>query len=310
VRALAVNLAVLLGLLALSGCGLGARPAPSAVQLVVSRDFGARILSQSGARNVTGAETVMSLLAQSHSVATRRGASFVQSIDGLSGGQEGGRRVDWLYYVNGVQAAMSAAATSVHPGDHIWWDRHDWSQAREVPAVVGSFPEPFLNGLEGKRLPIRIECESSSGYACSAVAERMRSLGIPAAIAAPGSGAGPHTLRVLVGTWQRLGADEAAREIAQGPHASGVYARFSSEGRALALLGSDGRTRRTLGAGAGLIAATRHGEDAPAWIITGTDVGGVNLAARSFTSAILHNRFAVALSSSGPLALPIAPTSR
>ena len=51
-------------------------------------------------------------------------------------------------------AIQGAASTKVHPGDHIWWDRHDWSQTDHVPAVVGSFPEPFLNGLGGKRLPI------------------------------------------------------------------------------------------------------------------------------------------------------------
>ena len=82
----------------------------------------------------------------------------MQSINGLSGGEEGGQPVDWFYYVNGVQATKGAAATDVHPGDQIWWDRHDWSQAEDIPAVVGSFPEPFLNGFGGKRYPVRVEC--------------------------------------------------------------------------------------------------------------------------------------------------------
>ena len=279
-RGLTPNLLALLGALTLAGCGLGAGPAPSAVQLLVSRDFGARVLHQTGAPKVVGQETVMSLLMRNYSVSTRYAGGFVQSIDGLAGGQEAGQPVDWFYYVNGVQAGKGAAATNVHPGDHIWWDRHDWSQTDEVPAVVGSFPEPFLNGLEGKRLPVRIECEAVAGYACRTVSERLSELGIPAAIAAPGSGPGPQTLRILIGTWASVRGDPAAQPIAQGPRASGVYARFSADGQTLTLLDQDGRPARSLSAGSGLIAATRHGEEAPAWLVTGTDESGVDLAAR------------------------------
>ena len=119
----------------------------------------------------------MSLLMGNAPVTTRYGGGFVQSIDGLSGGQEAGRPVDWFYYVNGVEASKGAAATNVHPGDHIWWDRHDWSQTDNVPAVVGSFPEPFLNGIGGKRLPVRVECAVVQGEACRTVAARLRSAG-------------------------------------------------------------------------------------------------------------------------------------
>jgi hypothetical protein len=305
VRRLGCNLAVPLALLALAGCGLGAGSAPTAVHLVVSRDFGAHLLGATGAPKLGGQDTVMSLLVRNHKVATRYSGGFVQSIDGLSGGQEAGRPVDWFYYVNGVQAGKGAAATNVHPGDHIWWDRHDWSQAADVPAVVGSYPEPFLNGLEGKRLPVRIECESVAGLACRTIATRMRQAGVPAATAAPGSSAGPLTLRVLVGRWARVAPDPAARAIQQGPRASGVYARFTPDGRTLVVLGKDGQPLRMLAAGAGLIAATRHGEDAPVWIVTGTDAAGLELAARSFDGATLQNRFAVALTSAGALALPL-----
>ena len=117
----------------------------------------------------------MSLLMRNEPVATRFGGGFVQSIDGLSGGQEGARPVDWFYYVNGIEAGRGAADTNVHAGDHIWWDRHDWSQTEHVPAVVGSFPEPFLNGVEGKRLPVRVECSTVPAPACHTVAARLRS---------------------------------------------------------------------------------------------------------------------------------------
>ncbi len=141
------------------------------MQLLVTRDFGSAALRSWSAPQVRGEETVMSLLARNATVATRFGGGFVQSIDGLAGGQHDGSSVDWFYYVNGVEAAKGAAATNVHPGDHIWWDWHDWDATDEIPAVVGSFPEPFLNGIGGKRLPVRVECADAGGYACRTVTD-------------------------------------------------------------------------------------------------------------------------------------------
>ena len=299
----AVTIAV--GAPALSGCGLGAGPAPSAVHLTVTRDFGSAVVRSFSAPRVQGQETVMSLLARNATVSTRYSGGFVQSIDGLSGGQEGGQPVDWFYYVNGVEAPEGAAATNVHPGDHIWWDHHDWSQTDDVPAVVGSFPEPFLNGLNGKRLPVRVECANVSGYACRTVTARLRALGVPAAIAAIGGGGGEsQTLRVAVAPWTEVEGDPSDHGIELGPRSSGVYARFSADGGTLTLLDQNGRSTRVLGAGAGLIAATGSGEDAPVWVVTGTDAAGVNLAAGLFDEKALDNRFAVAATSAGAIALP------
>ena len=288
-----------------AGCGLGAGPAPSAVQLTVTGNFGARVLGTRGAPRVQGQETVMSLLLRNHAVTTRFGGGFVQSIDGLAGGLQAGRPVDWFYYVNGVEASKGAAATNVHPGDHIWWDRHDWSQTDNVPAVVGSFPEPFLNGIGGKRLPVRVECAVVQGDPCRTVTARLRRVGVPAAIAAVGSGGGSSTLRVLVGTWSELNRDVAVREIGRGPRVSGVYASVSPAGKTLTLLDQDGRTARTLTAGAGLLAATRQGEEAPVWIVTGTDQAGLALAARGLQQGALQSHFALALSAQGSIPIPV-----
>jgi hypothetical protein len=297
--------AVVAASFAFIGCGLGAGRAPTAVQVLVTQDFGAHELHRVAGLKVQGQETVMSLLVRNYSVGTLFGGGFVESIDGVSGGQEAGQPVDWFYYVNGVEAGKGAAATNVHPGDHIWWDHHDWSQTEHIPAVVGSFPEPFLNGLAGKRLPVRVECASVAEYACQTVTERLRAYGVPAAIAALGSAGEPETLRVMVGAWITVEGDSASASILEGPRASGVYARFSRNGRSLTLLDQDGRDVRTLIGRAGLVAATRHAEDAPVWIVTGTDRGGVDLAARAFDAGTLESRFAVALMPSGTLPVPV-----
>jgi Domain of unknown function (DUF4430) len=302
-RALGVSAAALLAV-ALAGCGLGAGPAPTAIDLSVTRDFGAQPVRSWSTPRVHGQETVMSLLMRNATVTTRYGGGFVQSVNGSSGGSSGGQPRDWFYYVNGSEAPQGAAATNVHPGDHIWWDLHDWSQTDTVPAVVGSFPEPFLNGIGGKRLPVRVECAAISSAPCRTVSSRLRALGVPAALAAIGPGDEPETLRVLVGPWSALRGVPAAHQIELGPRASGVYARFSPDGSTLTLLSERGATASALTAGAGLIAATRYGEEAPTWVIAGTDTAGVELAAHALDEAALAHRFALALASGGA-ALPV-----
>ncbi len=295
--------------LALAGCGLGAGPTPSAVKLVVTSGFGAHVLRAAGALKVRGQETAMSLLQRNYAVATSDGGGFVESVDGLSAGQEAGQSVDWFYYVNGVEATRGADATTGQSGDRIWWDRHDWSQTETVPAVVGSFPEPFLNGIEGKRLPVRVECASVAGYACRTVAARLHALHIAASTTTVARAGAPRSLRVLVAPWADIASDLGAQDLERGPRASGVYARFANGGRELTLLDRAGASVQALGGGAGLIAATRAAQDPPVWLVTGTDGEGVELAARAFDQHTLQNRFAVAVGPAGAIALPDRTTS-
>jgi Domain of unknown function (DUF4430) len=300
--------AIALAAIALAGCGLGAGSTPKAVSLTVTREFGAHTVHEWNAPEVKGQETVMSLLMRNASVSTRYGGGFVQSIDGLSGGGAHGEPVDWFYYVNGVEAPKGAAETSLSPGDHVWWDLHDWSQTENVPAVVGSFPEPFVNGVAGKRWPVRVECAEISSEPCQTVGKRLRALGVLAAFAGIGPGAEPETLRVLVGRWRSVSGQAGVRAIESGPRASGVYARLSAGAMTLTLLDERGSVVRTLGAGAGLIAAVRPREEAPLWVVTGTNDAGVSGAARAFDEADLHDRFALAIAPDGarlPVPAPI-----
>jgi hypothetical protein len=296
---LAALAAVLLG-----GCGLGAGSAPKNISLLVTRNFGASTLHRAGAPRLSGEETAMSLLMRNAKVGVRYGGGFVQSIDGFAGSQQGGAPTDWFYYVNGVEAPKGAADTKVNPGDHIWWDLHNWSQTEDIPAVVGSFPEPFLNGIEGKRLPVRVECTEGQGEACRTVTDRLRASGVPAAVSALGGGDGPETLRVLVGPWSSLGGRPGTAGLQSGPRASGVYARFSTGGEKLTLLDAEGRAVRTLSAGAGLVAATRYSGADPIWLVTGTDTTGVEGAAHALDQGTLAGRFAVALVGGQVLPVP------
>ena len=150
---------------------------------------------------------------------------------------------------------------------------------------------------------MRIECAAASPSACSTVIARLRALGVPAAVAAIGSGGAPETLRVMVGPWGGLEAS-LAQSLERGPRASGVYARFSANGGALSLLDQNGQTVQTLSAGSGLIAATQQAKEAPVWVITGTDIAGVDRAADALDRSTLQDRFAVAIAAGGAIALP------
>jgi len=300
-------LGLVLGALVLGGCGLITASAPTAVQLLVTSEFGARVLHRSGPLHPSAHETVLGLLSRYYAVRVSPDGRHVQSIGGVPGSTTAGGREpagEWFYYVNGVQTSTAPATTSVRPGDHIWWDLHDGSQSENTAALVGSFPEPFLNGIEGKRLPVRIECVSVSGRACRAVVARMRESAVPAAIAAVGSGGAPETLRVLVGPWGRIGGELAAEGVGRGPRVSGVYASFSSDGKALTLLDRHGRPVQRLTRDAGLVAATQSAKEEPVWLVTGTDDGGVELAARAFDRTALADRFALALAPGAAIALP------
>jgi hypothetical protein len=287
----------------MGGCGLGPGPGTGGVRLSVTQGFGTRQIGAIKEARVPGSETVMRMLERHFQVQTRYGGGFVESIDGHSGSSA---QRDWFYYVNGVQAAQGAATTSVHSGDRIWFDLHDWSATDSIPAVVGSFPEPFAHGVGGKRLPVTVECAANLNPACKKVAGVLAKAGVPAASQLLGTGSGPDTLGVVVGTWSEIDSDVAASYIEHGPGASGVYARFAGpNGSSLELLDPAGQVVRTLGAGAGLIAATADSSSEPTWLITGTDVAGVSAAAAAFNQQSLHDHFALAVSGGQQLPVPL-----
>jgi hypothetical protein len=302
---LAVTAAAIASTLASAGCGLGAGQGTSDVTLNVTRAFGATRVGQVTAKRVPGSETVMRMLERHFRVNTRYGGGFVESIDGLSGTSS---KLDWFYYVNGVQAPIGAATTAVHKGDRIWWDLHDWSATQSTPAVVGSFPEPFLHGTGGRRLPVALACASDVPAACNTASKELKALRVPFASQVIGTGSGTDSLTLEVGTWHDLAPEEVAGLIDHGPAASGIYARFSDGGSSLALLDPSGQVVRRLGPGAGLIAATSQGSAPPIWLVTGTDAEGVSAAAASLTPAGLRDHFALAIQGSTKLPVPLQPT--
>jgi hypothetical protein len=279
-----IRTAIALALLALpaAGCGLEKAAEPTgATQLTVTRDFGARpVLDAPSPPRGNGEQLATFLRRDARTTAIPAGA----------------------LHVNGIAAK---AEDSVHNGDRVWFDSH--RPSTKVPAVIGSFPEPFVHGTNGRRLPSRVECAEARSEPCRAVVQGLRDAGVVAGIAAPGVSTGAETLRILVGRWPALRTDPAAGLLEAGPGDSGVYARPAADGRTIAALDPRGRPARRLGAGTGLVAATAVEGEQPTWVVTGTDGAGVAAAARAFAAGetALSGKFAMAVSDDRPIALPV-----
>jgi hypothetical protein len=302
----ATRLLLALGIiLAVAGCAIGGGPA-TGVELTVTRDFGASTIGEMPVAALSGSDTVLRMLEANARVTTFAAGRYVDSIDGIAASREDGGPANWFYYVNGVAATKRAALAKLNPADHVWWDYHDAGAATTVPAVVGAFPEPFLDGFGGQKLPVRIECVQPSSKPCSTVSHELTSYGIPAARGGLELAEYDDVLRVIVGTWSLVRDDPAAAQLERGPATSGVYARINSSGTALTLLDQTGRAVRTLGPGSGLVAAVRLTGDPPVWIVTGTDQAGVAAAAQAFQADDLHDDFALAVSDDVGIPLPVA----
>ena len=307
---MAAATALLAGAVA-AGCGFG--PGSSSegrATLMVTRDYGVKQLAAGSDEDPRESDTVIRFLDREASITTRYGGGFVQSINGLAGTSSDGRRSDWFFYINGIESATGAADVRLHGGDRIWWDYRDWTSAMRVPAVVGAWPEPFLQAAtpDDRRLPVVIDCAGARA-ACRTAANRLGQAGVDAGIERfPDRGSSAGALRVLVGPWDAIRTNPAADELDGGPAESGVFARFEPRGGSLALIGLDDHARpvRDVGASAGLVAALRDGDNPPTWVVTGGGPRAVRSAAAKLDAPDLRNRYAIAVAQRRVEPLPVA----
>jgi len=298
----AVAIALLLfAALAAAGCGLGPGGELGGAELTVTRDYGTVSMLHRQLGDLKESDTVMRALEGSTDVSTRYGGGFVQSIDGLEAEESVDRSLDWFFYVDGVEATVGAADYPLHGGESIWWDYRDWSGAMRVPAVVGSWPQPFLDGYDGKRRPVAVEC-LGGGESCAAAQGSLEAAGASVAMGLPDG-----AIRVLVGPWARLRSDPAAAQVERGPQVSGVFADFQQSAGEYELQGLDegGKVGRTFGKDAGLVAATRRYDEPPVWIVSGVSAAGVKSAAGLLSPAALRDHYAVAVEGGEETPLPL-----
>jgi hypothetical protein len=321
-RGTAVAIALLLCgvVLAAAGCGLGAGAGVGTVKVTVTREFGAVKLSESSGE-ANESDTVMRFLEGQDEITTRYGGGYVESIDGVTESERNGHPYDWFFFVNGVLSPVGAAEVQLEGGEKVWWDIHNWAASEGVPAVVGSWPAPFTTGWEGHAPSVVVECDGG-GVACGTVASALEGEGVKVTSGAAGAGSsqgsGPSSdatksaIRVLVGPWAKLRSDPAAGLVEKGPGESGIYADFAPSQGTWRLVGLDeeGKKARTFGTGTGLVAATRHYEGPPLWLVTGGSGAAVRSAAASLNATDLRDHYAVASEAGAVTPLPVRSGSR
>ena len=290
--------AALAGAVATAACGVGAgSSSPGDATLTVTRDYGTQTLASARRSDPAESETVMRLLDRGADIQTRYGGEFVQSIDGIEGSSAGSRRRDWFFYVNGIESAEGAGAVRVRGGDRVWWDYRDWTDVMRVPAVVGSWPQPFA----AKPARAHVDCRGRR-VACEAVAAALQDFGVHPERRSAEDRAGSMP-RLIVGRWSAVRRDRLARQVETGPDRSGVFADY--RGGRFVGLDEQSRAARRLSLGAGLVAALREGDGGPTWIVTGVRDSGVMNATGLLTEAALRNRYAVATESGRTIPLPV-----
>jgi len=299
-RGTAVAIALFSAALAAAGCGLGPGAEVGTVELTVTREFGAVPVLQRSLE-AKESDTVMRALEASADVDTRFGGGFVHAIDGVAEGEREGDPYDWFFFVDGVESPVGAADVDLEDGERVWWDYRNWAATNHVPAVVGSWPAPFVSGVAGKSYPVVLECEGG-GSACETTRAALEDEGVELSPASP-KGA----IRVLVGPWDRLREDPAARLLEDGPAESGIYATFKSSaspGYGLVALDENGDPKQLFGGDAGLVAATSRYGGPPVWLVTGGTAAGVRAAADALDEEHLRDHYAVAIEAGQETPLP------
>jgi Domain of unknown function (DUF4430) len=307
VRARPLLAALALAAALLAGCGLGpGNEREGGAQLRVTRDFGHEELGSTRLDALREDQTVMRLLRSEFDVDTRFGGRFVQSIDGLEGAGPAGTS-DWFFFVNGIESSTGAAEYELSPGDRVQWDHRHWGAAMRVPAIVGAFPEPFLHGVEGERRPVRVECDEVESAPCRDAKRALDRAGVPTSSSSLGAPGTETVTRLVVARWPRARIVRGAPTLEEGPEASGVFARFADDGRALELLDEDGEVARTVrpGDGTALVAALRPRADELLWLVTALDRKGLRAGVAALEEDRLRDAFAVAATGQTVEKLPL-----
>ena len=238
----------------------------------------------------------MRLTTAKFDVSTRFGGRFVQSIDGLKGQGAGGSR-DWFFFVNGVESEVGAA-------------EYELSLGRPRPVGLPRLGHRDARAGDRRRLPgpvpDRTRRQAPPGAASSATTpgrsrasdakDALERVDVPVSSSSLGAPGTEQVTRLVVARWPRARIVRGAFTLEEGPESSGVFARFSKDGRSLDLLDERGDVARTVraGDGTGLVVALRPRADELVWLVTALDSKGLAAGVRALREDELRDAFAVA----------------
>ncbi len=265
------------------------------VTVMVSRDFGSTPVSTAVVGHGAAGDSALAVLGRRFRVAGGPGRERRTRSTACPPATTAGR--------SSSTVSPPVPASRVYGGERLWWDLHP--PRASARAVVGAFPEPFLHGRWGQRLPTTVACGSVWRAPAAAWPPRCRARACPAASQLLG---GWLRARTRSPSRSRHGASCAGRSwrpcSQRGPATSGVYARLCRRWLARATRFERRRKRALHWPPRGLIAAIAQGPAAPTWLVLGTDAKSLLAAADALRGHSTEGRFALALSGGHYLPMP------
>lgn len=249
-------------------------------KLLVSKDFGSSTIQDENAKVIQG-DRVLDLMGRYLKVDTQYGGGFIKSINQVSSGSINGQRYDWFYYVNGVASDCSAKDYKVRENDRIHWDYHPWADNSIIPAIVGAYPEPFINGFNGQTKGTMILYAGNCKAEADKLAVRLKNKGAENLVIGSLS-ENSVTKRVnptiIIGQWKDLETQKEIKEICSAQIKSGIYINFSSS--KFELLDAKGKPVEIHNKDVSAIVATGSGlgDTKPLFIVTSVDYKGIEQA--------------------------------
>jgi hypothetical protein len=270
----------------------------------LTRDFG-EIALDSREVELQSEWSLMEYMQREYQVTTGYGGSFITGLNELesTAGDEG--NFDWFFFVNGAVASVGADQLKPVPADVVWWDYHRWSDAASPSAVIGCYPQPFVN-----RTAIILANSSYQEVAeeCQRALTAQGALQVEIVDLAEGGIQldKPEAPVIVIGTWSELQGNTYISKWNQAFARNGSSIHFTAGG--IELLSVDGKVQKTLGEGTGVIVATAQGlgDNNPLWLVAGVDDQGVKEAARILCSQPeeLRWKYGLAVQGSQIMALP------
>ncbi len=256
--------------------------AGSQAALWVTQDFSSSVLLDKPIA-VNKNISVLDIVKANLEVDTAYGGGFINAINGLQSGYTGklfgGKKMDWFYWVNGIMVAEGAGDYIPVSGDRIWWDYHDWGSGSFVTAVVGAYPQPFVNGFDGRNDGTVVAYAPAAQDQAEKVAGALRRQGAPRVTVSALSDIDPakrSKMTVVVGLWADLENNGFFAGLNENSRKTGIYVDFAKDG--FTVLDYERNAAGTYKAGTGAVVATGSGlgDRHPLWVVTGVDTSGLN----------------------------------
>jgi len=122
--------------------------ASSNATVIITSDYGKTLLDERQFDPALGL-TGMEMLRNMTSVETRYGGMYVYSMYGLR--SDLSKRLDWLYYVNGVYMDRGLASYKPRAGEVVQVDYHYWGSYSASPGFLSGYPAKLIFGLQGQK---------------------------------------------------------------------------------------------------------------------------------------------------------------